>query len=462
MSARILVVEDDHALREALSMTLELAGHEVIGAADGHAALAALGEQHFDLVVSDIQMRPMDGHALLTHVKARRASLPVLLMTAYGTIPSAVQAMRDGASDYLVKPFDAEVLAAKVSELLSGAGATATTPDGGMGALDPVMKEVVKLARRVAQSDATVLLTGESGVGKEVMFRYLHANSPRSRGPAIALNCAAIPENMLEAILFGYEKGAFTGAYKPSPGKFEQAQGGSILLDEISEMSLPLQAKLLRVLQERQVERLGSNKVTDLDVRVIATTNRDLRAEVDAGRFREDLFYRLNVFPIRVPALRERREDIVPLAEFLLARAAARTSVCCPALSPEACALLRAYGWPGNVRELDNVMQRALIVHDGRQVEARDIRFEQRGTTLPTPTIVTIEEPSGATGGATDAENDSLAGDLRDRERKIIMEALQESRGSRKTAAARLGISERTLRYKLARMREDGVSVPLR
>ncbi len=461
MSARILVVEDDNALREALSMTLELAGHEVFGAADGHAALAALGEQQFDLVVSDIQMRPMDGHTLLTHVKARHASLPVLLMTAYGTIPSAVQAMRDGASDYLVKPFDAEVLAAKVSELLSVSGATATI-DGGMVAVDPVMKEVVKLARRVAQSDATVLLTGESGVGKEVMFRYLHANSPRSRGPAIALNCAAIPENMLEAILFGYEKGAFTGAYKPSPGKFEQAQGGSILLDEISEMSLPLQAKLLRVLQERQVERLGSNKVTDLDVRVIATTNRDLRGEVDAGRFREDLFYRLNVFPIRVPALRERREDIVPLAEFLLARAAARTSVGCPVLSPEACALLRSYGWPGNVRELDNVMQRALIVHDGRQIEARDIRFEQPGAILPTPTIATAEEPAGADCGAADAENDSLAGDLRDRERKIIMDALQESRGSRRTAAARLGISERTLRYKLARMREDGVSVPLR
>ncbi|MCC6715994.1 MAG: sigma-54-dependent Fis family transcriptional regulator [Gammaproteobacteria bacterium] len=460
MSARILVVEDDNALREALSMTLELAGHEVFGAADGHGALAALGERQFDLIVTDVQMRPMDGHTLLTHVKARDASLPVLLMTAYGTIPSAVQAMRDGASDYLVKPFDAEVLAAKVSELLS-ASTTATT-DGGMVAVDPVMKDVVKLARRVAQSDATVLLTGESGVGKEVMFRYLHENSPRSRGPAVALNCAAIPENMLEAILFGYEKGAFTGAYKPSPGKFEQAQGGSILLDEISEMSLPLQAKLLRVLQERQVERLGSNKVTDLDVRVIATTNRDLRAEVDAGRFREDLFYRLNVFPIRVPALREHREDVVPLAEFLLARAAARTSVGCPALSPEACELLQSYGWPGNVRELDNVMQRALIVHDGRQVEAHDIRFEQRGAIVPMPAIARTEEPAGGAGDDPDGENDSLAGDLRDRERRIIMDALQESRGSRKTAAARLGISERTLRYKLARMREDGLSVPLR
>ncbi|MCG3200604.1 MAG: Regulatory protein AtoC [Gammaproteobacteria bacterium] len=461
MSARILVVEDDNALREALSMTLELAGHEVFGAADGHAALAALGEQQFDLVVSDIQMRPMDGHTLLTHVKARDASLPVLLMTAYGTIPSAVQAMRDGASDYLVKPFDAEVLAAKVSDLLS-VSASAATSDGGMVAVDPVMKDVVRLTRRVAQSDATVLLTGESGVGKEVMFRYLHENSPRSKGPAIALNCAAIPENMLEAILFGYEKGAFTGAYKPSPGKFEQAQGGSILLDEISEMSLPLQAKLLRVLQERQVERLGSNKVTDLDVRVIATTNRDLRTAVDVGHFREDLFYRLNVFPIHVPALRERREDIVPLADFLLARAAARTGVDCPALSPEACELLQSYGWPGNVRELDNVMQRALIVHDGRQVEARDIRLEQRGAMVTMPATATIEAPAAATVDDADGENDSLAGDLRDRERKIIMDALQQSRGSRKTAAARLGISERTLRYKLARMREDGLSVPLR
>jgi two-component system, response regulator FlrC len=461
MTAHILVVEDDRELREALSMTLELAGHDVTGVGDGHAALVALADTRFDLVVSDVQMRPMDGHTLLKELKSREHTQPVLLMTAYGTIPNAVQAMRDGAADYLVKPFDAEVLAAKVSELLSAASLTLSADDG-MVAVDPAMLEVVKLARRVAQSDATVLLTGESGAGKEVMFRYLHKNSPRSNGPAVALNCAAIPENMLEAILFGYEKGAFTGAYKPSPGKFEQANGGSILLDEISEMSLPLQAKLLRVLQERQVERLGSNKVTELDVRVIATTNRDLRTEVDAGRFREDLFYRLNVFPIRVPALRERRQDIVPLAEFLLARSAGRNGGAPPVLTEAARAELQRHDWPGNVRELDNVMQRALIVQDGGRIEDADIRFEQRST--PLPPVATRPQPIAEAEiplAQEDAE-ETLAGDLRDRERRIIIEALDESRGSRKSAAARLGISERTLRYKLARMREDGVAVPMR
>jgi two-component system response regulator FlrC len=459
MTAHILVVEDDRELRDALSMTLELAGHDVTGVGDGHAALAALGDTSFDLVVSDVQMRPMDGHTLLRELKARDIVQPVLLMTAYGTIPNAVQAMRDGAADYLVKPFDAEVLAAKVSELLS-ASSLKFTADDGMVAVDPVTTEVVKLARRVAQSDATVLLTGESGVGKEVMFRYLHQNSPRSNGPAVALNCAAIPENMLEAILFGYEKGAFTGAYKPSPGKFEQANGGSILLDEISEMSLPLQAKLLRVLQERQVERLGSNKVTELDVRIIATTNCDLRAEVDAGRFREDLFYRLNVFPIRVPALRERRQDIVPLAEFLLARAAGRQNAMVPALSDSAREQLLRHDWPGNVRELDNVMQRALIVQDGDRIDAEDIRFEQRSAASVTAVPISANEERGDEAGAVGDE--SLAGDLRDRERQIIIEALDECRGSRKAAASRLGISERTLRYKLARLRENGVAVPAR
>jgi two-component system response regulator FlrC len=458
MKAKILVVEDDNALREALSMTLELAGYDVRGAGDGHAALAAICEAEFKLVVSDIQMRPMDGQTLLTQIKARRPGLPVLLMTAYGTIPSAVMAMRNGAADYLVKPFDAEVLASKVAELLA-ATAVAPVSDDGVVAVDSAMCAVLKLAKRVAQSDATVLLTGESGAGKEVMFRYLHQHSPRSKGPAIALNCAAIPENMLEAILFGYEKGAFTGAYKPSPGKFELAQGGSILLDEISEMSLALQAKLLRVLQERQVERLGSQRLTDLDVRVIATTNRDLRAEVDGGRFREDLFYRLNVFPIRVPALRERPDDIIPLAEFLLANAAAKTAQSAPTLTPAACAALKSHRWPGNVRELDNVMQRALIVHDGDRIDAGDIQFEQRcaGAMLGVGGV-----PAHDLAQAADTqEQESLAGDLRERERQLIMDALDESRGSRKSAAAKLGISERTLRYKLARMREEGVSVPL-
>jgi two-component system response regulator FlrC len=449
MRATVLVVEDDQPLREALSATLELGGYAVREAPDGHAALEIVGSEDVDLMVSDIQMRQMDGHALLKQVKAKRPDLPVLLMTAYGTIQSAVQAMRDGAADYLVKPFEAEVLVGKVAELLAAVPATAVGGDA-MIAVDRATLDVLTLARRVATSDATVLIAGESGVGKEVLFRFLHANSRRSGGPAVAINCAAIPENMLEAILFGYEKGAFTGAYKSCAGKFEQAQGGSLLLDEISEMSLSLQAKLLRVLQERQVERLGGDKTIDLDVRVVATTNRDLKGEVAAGRFREDLYYRLNVFPLTMPPLRERVADIVPLAEFFLNRAASKAGTRPPRLTAEAGAALARHPWRGNVRELDNLMQRAFIIGDGVVIGVADLRFE----TAPAATV-----PATAPVEPADRD-DGLAGDLKDHERHLILEALEEGRGSRKHVAEKLGISPRTLRYKLARMREAGIDVP--
>jgi two-component system response regulator FlrC len=453
MTTTVLVVEDDQSLRDALGMTLELGGFQVHGAADGYAALDVLAEHEIDLVVSDVQMRKMDGHTLLRQIKAQRADLPVLMMTAYGTIQNAVQAMHDGAADYLVKPFEAEVLVAKVSELLGARGAARKDDAEGIVTADPRMQEVMSVARRVAASDATVLIMGESGVGKEVMFRYVHRHSRRADMPSVAINCAAIPENMLEAILFCYEKGAFTGAYKSCPGKFEQAQGGSLLLDEISEMSLPLQAKLLRVLQERQVERLGSNKLTDLDVRVLATTNRDLRAEVAAGRFREDLFYRLNVFPLRIPALRERPGDIVPLAECFLARAAAAAGTTAPKLTDAAREFLVEQRWSGNVRELDNVIQRACIIHEGNLIQPQDLHVEAAICASATAPA----EPSGQ-----DEAAEGLSGDLKERERQLILDALDEGRGSRKYAAEKLGISPRTLRYKLARMREQGEAVPAR
>jgi two-component system response regulator FlrC len=308
-------------------------------------------------------------------------------------------------------------------------------------------REVLELARRVARSDATVLLNGESGTGKEVFARYIHQSSTRRDASFVAINCAAIPENMLEAVLFGYEKGAFTGAYQSAPGKFEQAQGGTLLLDEISEMSLPLQAKLLRVLQERELERLGGRRLIELDVRVLATTNRNLREEVSAGRFREDLFYRLNVFPLTLPPLRERRRDILPLAEHLL-RHSLPVGRPLPRLSEAARQRLLAHGWPGNVRELDNLMQRALILTDGEDISVELLHFEEQELAAGTPTAPLV---------ATTA---SLPDDLRSVEEQMIIEALSSHQGSRKHVAKRLGISERTLRYKIARMREAGVAIP--
>jgi two-component system response regulator FlrC len=442
-TGKVLVVEDDESLREALCDTLGIAGFEARGVGDGPAALQALASEPAGLVVSDIQMRPMDGIDLLRRVRAARADLPVLLMTAYGTIQQAVEAMREGASDYLVKPFEAEVLVAKVAQYLASPGAGDDEPV----AVDARTRTLLALAARVAESEATVLLTGESGTGKEVLARFVHRRSRRAGGPFVAINCAAIPENMLEAVLFGYEKGAFTGAYRASPGKFEQAQGGTLLLDEISEMSLGLQAKLLRVLQEREVERLGGQGVVALDVRVLATSNRDLRAEVAAGRFREDLYYRLNVFPLHLPALRERREDILPLAEHLLARLAAEGGLAPPTLDPGARSRLRAHRWPGNVRELANVLQRALILCRGGAVGEADIGIEDGSAPAARPPLA--EEPPEAGG---------LGDELKQHERERIRAALAAEGGNRAQAAARLGISPRTLRHKLQRMREAGLA----
>ena len=268
-------------------------------------------------------------------------------MTAFGSIADAVDAMRDGASDYLAKPFDAEVLINQLSTWIDSQGDI----DGHDPVFeDPTSKQLLSLVQKVAKSDSSVMLTGESGAGKEVIFNLIHQYSPRAEKKSVAINCAAIPDNMLEAMLFGYEKGAFTGAYKSSAGKFEQANGSSLLLDEVSEMSLPLQAKLLRVLQEQQVERLGSNQMIDLDVRIVATSNRNLKEEVAAGNFREDLYFRLNVFPIQIPPLRDRRADIIPLAKRFVANALPPKQRKLPEFSPDAELALLEYSWPGNVR----------------------------------------------------------------------------------------------------------------
>lgn len=456
-TASIMVVEDDSELREALNDTLSLAGYKVATASDGQEALNQLEQQSFDLIVSDIQMPRMDGQALLKKVKSQHPDLPVMLMTAYGSIQQAVDAMRDGAVDYMVKPFEAEVLVNMVSRYAAQEREQLTD----VIATDAQSKQLFQVAKRVAQSDATVMITGESGVGKEVLARYIHENSPRVEQPFIAINCAAIPENMLEATLFGYEKGAYTGAYKASPGKFEQAQGGTLLLDEITEMDLGLQAKLLRVLQEREVERLGGTRMIELDVRVIATSNREVRSYVNAGNFREDLFYRLNVFPLHILPLRQRPGDIVPLAEQMLQRLCKQQNRRVPQLDDSAAHKLQSHSWTGNVRELDNVMQRALILQQDEVITADDLHFEvNEQIAVPVVAQSMNEAPAPTTSSVTKIGADSLNDDLKQREWSVILKAISTANGSRKHAAERLGISQRTLRYKLARMREAGIRIP--
>ena len=443
---QILVVEDDADLREALSETLESAGYAVSNAGDGREALSFLENGKVDLVVTDIQMPYMDGHALLKKIKEKMPELPVMLMTAYGSIQQAVDAMRDGAVDYMVKPFEAEVLVNMVSRYAGHPGSEGTE----VVAVDPISKQLFMMAKKIALSHATVMITGESGVGKEVLAQYIHAHSPRQDMPFIAINCAAIPENMLEATLFGYEKGAYTGAYKACPGKFEQAQGGTLLLDEITEMDHGLQAKLLRVLQEREVERLGGTKVIDLDVRVIATSNRNVREYVNEGKFREDLYYRLNVLPVRIEALRERPGDIIPLTKRIIEQACKQMQMPIPELSVDAEEKLLSYYWPGNVRELDNVVQRSLVLLRDDVISADDIHFETEVEHADEFTALDFET----------GQPDTLNDEVKQKEWKVILSAISAVNGSRKQAAEKLGISQRTLRYKLAKMREAGVMVP--
>ena len=441
---QILLVEDDTSLRGALSDTLNLNGYDVIEAGDGHEALLKCQDNAIDLILSDVQMQPMDGFELLQNLKQKYSQVPVIMMTAYGTIEKAIQAIRDGATDYLVKPFETDELIQLVEAILP----EEETEDSFV-AVDREVQKLKMLVKRVADSEATVLLNGESGVGKEVFAQYIHHNSTRSKGPFVAINCAAIPENMLESVLFGYEKGAFTGASQAHAGKFEQAQNGTLLLDEVSEMDISLQAKLLRVLQEKEVERLGGKKPVNLDVRVLATTNRKLREEVSAGRFREDLFYRLNVFPITIPALRNRRDDIVPIAKQLLSRhlESVQHNV---VFDKAAEKKLMVHEWPGNIRELDNTIQRALILKNSDTIFAEDIQYE------------VCTEPSSASfeNNSAMADESVLVSDLKDREQQLILDALRVEEGSRKCAAERLGISPRTLRYKLARMRDNGIAIP--
>lgn len=405
MAAKVLLVEDDRALREALSDTLLLGGHEFVAVDSAEAALPVLAREAFSLVISDVNMPGMDGHQLLGLIRTRYPHLPVLLMTAYGAVDRAVEAMRQGAADYLVKPFEARALLDLVAR--HALGQLPGSEEDGPVALEPASRQLLELAARVARSDSTVLISGESGTGKEVLANYIHQQSPRAGKPFIAINCAAIPDNMLEATLFGHEKGSFTGAIAAQPGKFELADGGTILLDEISEMPLGLQAKLLRVLQEREVERVGARKPISLDIRVLATTNRDLAAEVAAGRFREDLYYRLSVFPLAWRPLRERPADILPLAERLLRKHCRKMNLGAVALGPEAAQCLVRHAWPGNVRELDNAIQRALILQQGGLIQSRPVPYRADRHAAGGPGI---GAHAGNAAGHSAERRDSVAG----------------------------------------------------
>ena len=458
----ILVVEDDPDLREAVCDTLKLAGQQVVSAGTGSDALKLLNKQSVALVLSDVRMMPMDGITLLKEIRLQFPHLPVVLMTAFADVDRAVEAMRSGACDFLLKPFEPKALLDHVARYRLP-DVLGVLDNAGIIAEDASSRTLFALATRVAATDTTVLLTGESGVGKEVVAHYIHQHSARRDGPFVAINCAAIPDSLLEATLFGYEKGAFTGAQQAQAGKFEQAQAGTLLLDEVTEMPLGLQAKLLRVLQEREVERVGGKKPIALDIRIIATSNRDMDAAVAKGVLREDVYYRLNVFPLQIPALRQRADDIIPLAQRFLAEHGARAQRPGLRLSERACQLLRAYPWPGNVRELENVMQRAIILASGDEIDAAALHLPSHNMpTLPTPNAQQVHntpnaQPSTSTPMHSAASPQSPTNNMNDLEREHIVKVLAEVGGSRKLAVQRLGIPERTLRHKLKQYREAGL-----
>lgn len=440
-TARILLVEDDTMFRSLLAAILEDEGYELVEREDGKAALMTLQRQSFDLVLSDLRLPGLNGLELFRTATSQGIAPPFVLLTAFGTVEEAVAAIKEGVADFLTKPLkDPETLRRLVRKILTNGmkeRSLTVLRDRDAAGLPPdeilfagrAMQQVRSLIADVAPTLATVLITGESGTGKELAARAIHQASQRAAAPFVALNCAAIPETLLESELFGHEKGSFTGATQARQGKFELASGGTIFLDEIGELPLPLQSKFLRVLQERVFERVGGNREIRADVRIVAATNRDLAEEVRERRFREDLYYRLNVFPLPLPPLRERRDGLQLLVHYLLKRAAEQTGRGIPLIDPAALASLEQYGWPGNIRELQNVIERAVILSKGQ---------------------VTVHElPDGLRRPVSETVMPAGGGSLRDLERATILEALAACGDNRRLAAEKLGISKRTLQYRL-------------
>ncbi len=455
----VMIVEDDADLREAICITLDL--HQIPYKAfeDAESALMALSEMEVSMVVSDFKLPGMDGLTLLRSIRKKVPQLPVVIMTAFAEAKLAVEALQTGARDFLIKPFQPEHLVGVIARYQPMADTVSAGNGQSIIAKSPATLGVLSRCQRVASTTATVLLTGESGVGKDVFARQVHARSPRANKPYIAINCAAIPETLLESTLFGFEKGAFTGATKPQEGKFEAAHGGTLFLDEIGELPIDLQAKLLRVIQDRMVERIGSNKSQEVDVRIIAATNRDLMERVQAGKFREDLYYRLAVFPIAIPPLRERMEDVVPMAELFLERYGQTMGRPGLTLSADAKSAINAYDWPGNVRELENAVQRALLMCDGETVEVSHMELKPAPDGAPqasSPKLPGWEMETAQAGAEFAYMNGDQPPSLETVEREHILRVLKSTGGSRKKAIEILGISERALRYKLKDYREQG------
>ncbi|MDH5499141.1 MAG: sigma-54 dependent transcriptional regulator [Nitrospira sp.] len=453
-SDRILIVDDDPSMRTALMETVKRLGYAVEGAVDGSDAMERLVRFRPWLVLTDLRMPRLSGLDLIKEIRSRAPQVTIVLMTAYGTIETAVEAMKLGASEYLLKPFSMDVLERMIVSLKAGredglpAGPPVqSTESRAILTQDPGMVRLLSTIEGVAASQATVLIHGESGTGKELLARFIHARSPRAHRPFIAVNCAALPDGLLESELFGHERGAFTGALIKKIGKFEMAHTGTLLLDEISEMNLPLQAKLLRVLQEREVDRIGGRDPVPVNIRVIATTNRALYREVEAGRFREDLYYRLNVFPITVPPLRERAIDIPLLARNFSTQSALRNGLTPPTLSDDALAHLQRLAWKGNVRELENVMERAVLLAGDGAILPEHCPADTCGDTVGQP--VRPQHPAN--------------GSLWEMERELIFKTLARVKDNRTHAAKELGISIRTLRNKLREYREceRPLSIPM-
>ncbi len=440
-TCHLLVVDDDPGQRSLLSTFLNQQGFQITLAETGQAALDQLEQQAFDMMISDVRMPGMTGLETLRKVREAQHQLPVLMVTAFPDIRDAVTAMQDGAVNYLQKPVDLDELLSSVrvatgmdsSSPLTYSG-DKTLPDS-IIATGPMMQQVFRDAALVADSDSRILITGESGVGKEVVADVIHQWSTRSEGPIIKINCAAIPENLLESELFGHRKGAFTGASTDRTGKFEEAADGTILLDEIGEMSASLQAKLLRVTQDGTFQRVGSNKDHQTNARILAATNRELEKEVEEGRFREDLFYRLNVMEICIPPLRERPEDIIPLSQSF----AEEFSEGAAKLTPAVNTILTKYSWPGNVRELRNAMERAVLMSHGGMILPDH---------LPPRVKKSVEDPEAGAGAR-----------LEDMERQAILNALKENGFNRTETARKLGISRRALTYKLQSLRQQGYKI---